>query len=596
MPVAQGGLAFLFGGGAAAATVNWYPVGRRAGGGTSASLQAGGAAPSDSLVYVFSVGTNAPPFFILMQFGSGTAVASSSALPASPPDGPDSFRTGLYNGTIPAGTWTLNFSVLALTAGGSQDGRIRARIWRSPSPTGAGAVELTSGIQTGTTVTNLTTTTPQTSTVTVALPSITLTNEYVFVQVAWDVTGAGASAFCDVMLLQGAASFFSTPAFPREIPQFYTALTASDFTELDFSTRMLSYHSRRGREDALSGITAGELSVELDDDDGALDPENTASPYTTQIKLRRRFEVTAEYGGISYPRGTAYAESYTATPLALGANVTIRGQDLYKQLLQRTVTASYPAQADYERIEGILTTLGYSLTYSSDGSFRPPAVTLTEEPVLNHFDLLTKAGRGTFFIGADGVPIYRDRHWRLAQVSIGTFGAQGDYAIPAPSPVLDDAGLFNRIILHFPSAVTADDSTSQADYGVIPYTLDDDAATMLANAADGVQWADWFLYQHKTPTSRFQSIDIDPSADSALWPLVLAADIGTKITIMHDLPGTKGIVSQDYYIEGIEDTCLLAGEPDLRVRWSISQAETDSGHFWILDVADVLETDTILSY
>jgi hypothetical protein len=615
MPVAQGGLTFLFGNGAASATwqLLFYLTGNFAPGSGHQALQVAGAAPPSATGGArWVVGTLAPTKYARLVYSNHTPSTADFGATPEPSSGPvvttsptlgDCYRSGRYRGDVRANNWFFAQPVQASPGnGGTQDGRIRLRIWKGSDPTGSNATELTSGATAGTLVTNLSDSTYQVSSATVSLPAFTLNSEFLFFQVAWEITGAGGSATADVATVNNWDAVIFGPPLPTEIPGFYAYFqpTISPYempigaTSVDLTPRLMAYHSRRGREDALSGITAGQLSADFDDDDSVLDPENTASSLYPDLKLRKGLSVVASYGGITYYRGRVSIDTYNAQPLVLGADVSIAGQDVYKQLNQQTISGSFPEQSDGLRVQTILESLPYLNTVSADGTARVAAVVLVDEPVLQHFDHIVKATRGTFFIGWDGNPVYRDRHWRLSQVSIGTFGAQGTYPIPTPSPVLDEAGLYNHIVVNLPSVVTADDATSQADYGVIPYTLDDDAAALLLSAEDGGQWAGWFLYQHKDPKSRFQYIDLDPYANPALWPLILAADIGTKLVIMHDLPGTKGMMAEPYYVEGFDETGVLAGEPDLKIRWSVSRAETDT--FWILDEYTELEVDTRLAY
>lgn len=64
---------------------------------------------------------------------------------------------------------------------------------------------------------------------------------------------------------------------------------------VDLSTRLMGFQTRRGREDDLTAVTPGTTQLDLDDDDGALDPENTASPYAPNVRLMKRLRVVAEW-------------------------------------------------------------------------------------------------------------------------------------------------------------------------------------------------------------------------------------------------------------------------------------------------------------
>lgn len=120
-----------------------------------------------------------------------------------------------YTGVFPAGTWTFAFPVIAVSAGGVQDGRMGIRVFKASrnGDTFTGTTELTSARLVGTTVTNLTTTTAQTSTVTWSAPAFQLNNEYLIVKIAWEITGAGNANNQDVLIRFGPASTMISPDF-----------------------------------------------------------------------------------------------------------------------------------------------------------------------------------------------------------------------------------------------------------------------------------------------------------------------------------------------------------------------------------------------
>ena len=139
---------------------------------------------------------------------TATAFASTT-----PPDGTpdtvagDCFRsTNAYSGTFDAGNWNVHFAARAQTQGGAQDGRMRCRLLRGSDPSGSGATEITGAQQQGGLVTNLTTSATQVSTATFDPGSFSVTAEYLFVQIAWERTGAGGMAASDVNLRIGNAS------------------------------------------------------------------------------------------------------------------------------------------------------------------------------------------------------------------------------------------------------------------------------------------------------------------------------------------------------------------------------------------------------
>lgn len=478
---------------------------------------------------------------------------------------------------------------------------------------------------------------------------------------------------------------------------------------VDLQTRLMAFEINRGRADALSGIVGGTLRVAVDNDDGAFDPQNAASPYYPNVRIRQRLYIEAVRDAILYPMIDTYLDTDAGEPLVLGANANLEGTDFYAQLQDQPVTGVFPAQLEGARIHALLDAIGFAGGRQiSTGVLLCPAANLVEANLLQHIDAICKAGRGIFFIGLHGDVVFRDRQWRLLQPPIGSFGAQGTYPIPTPAPELSRAGVFNRVRVRrsasganevqrititgsptdgafnigyegaasygighdsdinfirtaleamstigpgnvlvsssssglpaFPVDVTfigtlalrplnsmtitnqsflggtapsvaistvtngvdptqiAEDLASQAKYGVIDYLLDQAAADLLADDDDARLWASWFLSQHAEPHSTIKFLGVDPTIDPALWVRVLEADIGQNLVLKHDLPGSKGIVSDPMYIEGTHCSWKAGDAAGLQVQWSVSLAEAQLGHFFILDSAVSLEVDTWLSY
>lgn len=156
------------------------------------------------------------------SFDSGTEKAWATQ--AGQPDGTldatagDALRTtSAYSGTFATGTWTFNFTAIANTLGGVQDGRILFRLLRSANADGSGATEITSGSVGGSAITNLATTAQQTSSgTTSSISSFTVNNEYIFCQLAWEIAsgGAGAMSTSDVIMRIGTtATRLVSPTF-----------------------------------------------------------------------------------------------------------------------------------------------------------------------------------------------------------------------------------------------------------------------------------------------------------------------------------------------------------------------------------------------
>lgn len=186
------------------------------------SLQEGGTAPTAATSGTgWATGTIAVPGaakYQLMQCGSlltGSGFFTSPVEPASAPNGTDCFRSeNAYTGTFANSNWVLVFGQHDAGVGGPTDGTIglQVRIWRSTSPTGVGATELTSAAQSSNTTTGIAYT--ETALTVTWTPGATfaLNGEYLFVQVAAKAT-VSVTAGLDLTLMVGAAYGLTTPQF-----------------------------------------------------------------------------------------------------------------------------------------------------------------------------------------------------------------------------------------------------------------------------------------------------------------------------------------------------------------------------------------------
>lgn len=144
------------------------------------------------------------------ELDAGVERAASTFVGTTVPDGTpdvtlgDCLRsTNTYSGDFASANWEVHFVCIAVTNGGAQDGRIRFRLLRGANADGSGATEITAAQQQGSLVTDLATSAQQDSTLTFNPGAFTVTGEYIFVQLAWERTGAGGMTTADVVMRIG---------------------------------------------------------------------------------------------------------------------------------------------------------------------------------------------------------------------------------------------------------------------------------------------------------------------------------------------------------------------------------------------------------
>lgn len=100
---------------------------------------------------------------------------------------------------------------------------MRCRLFRGPNQDGSSATEITSAQQQGGLVSDLATTVTQVSTATFNPGAFSITNEYIFIEIAWERTGAGGMTTSDVNARIGNGSGTGS----RVVTADFTAAAAS---------------------------------------------------------------------------------------------------------------------------------------------------------------------------------------------------------------------------------------------------------------------------------------------------------------------------------------------------------------------------------
>jgi hypothetical protein len=193
------------------ATLTWFVTSNLAGTAQQEmSVTDPGTEVSASPTYGWTVGTTASGNFSSADAQTQQAAGTFSS--TAQPDGTivttanagDCWRTTTtYAGIFASGNWVFHACIRATVAGGTS--RARFRLFRGATGDGSSATEITSSAQVGSTVTPATGSTTD-STVTVNLGNVVVSNEYLFVQWAWETVTAGSMSTNDIVVRVGNAS------------------------------------------------------------------------------------------------------------------------------------------------------------------------------------------------------------------------------------------------------------------------------------------------------------------------------------------------------------------------------------------------------
>jgi hypothetical protein len=299
---------------------------------------------------------------------ASTAFSTTDALTtATAPAGGDSWRSeNPITGTFANANWTLTFRVRAVTAASAQTGRVKVRIWRSTNAAGTGATQITSGMLTGTTTAALSTTVDATSTVTFTPgATVTLTNEYLFVQCEWETVAVSGSNSGDVDFRASASTVVTstfTPGNQTLTPSLYSEPADTFYAPGVLAAYALTQGARHDDADsfyapALSSIVALSANAILDN----------AQAFNTH-------DLTQAAGGPSYKLVVSYSPGANRQDFTGEVGIRIRPVDnvLFNQIgLRRGLdnTGIHVVNL-YEWFSGdLLRTASINLTGGTEGAF-----------------------------------------------------------------------------------------------------------------------------------------------------------------------------------------------------------------------------------
>lgn len=160
----------------------------------------------------------------------------------------DAFRSvAALDGSFASANWVFHFVVRAVTNGGAQDGRVRFRLIKANAD-GSNATEITAAQQQASEVLNVSTSADFDSTLTFNPGAFSISNQYLFIQIAWERTGAGGMTSSDIAFRTGSSSTVGT------------RITTADFTAnqtLAAGTPTVTFSAPTATRIATRTLTAG---------------------------------------------------------------------------------------------------------------------------------------------------------------------------------------------------------------------------------------------------------------------------------------------------------------------------------------------------
>ncbi|RCH70432.1 hypothetical protein DT019_02805 [Streptomyces sp. SDr-06] len=162
---------------------------------------------------------------------------------------------------------------------------------------------------------------------------------------------------------------------------------------------------------------------------------------------------------------------------------------------------------------------------------------------------------GSHFIGTDGRVNFRSRGARYNSLTpMYIFGERtdlGEWPYEDCQLDYDSTHLANRVTItqQTPNQqFVAQDSASITAY--FPRTLT--RTINSSSAAECQDAANYLLSRYKQPAIRVSSIKFHPSANPALWPVLLSLELGTRVRVMRRPPSPASPIQIECFVEAIQ--------------------------------------------
>jgi hypothetical protein len=371
---------------------------------------------------------------------------------------------------------------------------------------------------------------------------------------------------------------------------------STDF--VDATEYVLSVAIQRGRTSQTDQFSPGTCRVLADDRaSGRLfDPANTASTYYQgdfDLAPRRAIKVLAGTAELFVGAITDLDITYEMPNLSFASIVSADG--LY-ELSRTALTAFSPSsQLTSDRVTAILdrpeVNFSTALRDITTGVATCGTVAYGDNTnTLSALQAVAIAEDGRLFANRRNQIQFDPRISFTFSTAIASFGGTASNEIPilAIGVAYGQETLFNRVQVDVDggtAAQIASDATSQTQYGV--QTLSFSGVPLVSEAA-GATLAQNLLDKYKEPKIRFNEISTSLNAcGSALWPTVLALDVGDVISVTKTYSAGLPLSRTDtVFIESVTHDITPS---DHRIRFGLGQAQVILP--FLLDTSELDDTD-----
>jgi len=263
-------------------------------------------------------------------------------------------------------------------------------------------------------------------------------------------------------------------------------LTDNAAVIVDVSNRVNRIETNRGRNAFIDEFQTGTLTLRIVDQNGDFNPQNVTGPYFNLLTPMKKVQITATYGGVTYPIFSGFITSYVTTyPDESGedlAMTTIQAVDAFR-LAQNaqisTVTDSGAGLLSGTRVNKLLDAISWpaSMRDVDAGLTTMQADPGTNRTALAALTTVANSEYGALYVNQSGSFVFQDRSITAGSISgTPTIFADNGTGITYfdASWILNDVLIFNKATITRTggTAQVALNQTSIDKYFLHSYFLD----------------------------------------------------------------------------------------------------------------------------
>ena len=321
---------------------------------------------------------------------------------------------------------------------------------------------------------------------------------------------------------------------------------------VDVSSQVSAISTKRGRSPESDQFQTGTLSLRIVDQNGAFNPQNTASPYYGLLSPMRKVQISATYGATTYPIFSGYITSYnTTTPQLTGevSYTTITAVDAFR-LAQNaqisTVSGTSANQLSGQRIGNLLDAISWptSQRQISAGQSTMQADPGTARTALSAMQVIETSEYGALYVDRDNNFVFKDRlaaTQSVNQTAVSFTDTGSGIAYNNAVWIFNDALIYNKadITMNGGTTQNATDTASVAKYFLHSYNQQ---GLLMQTDAVALDYAQAYVASRAETTVRCDAITLDLYTANYTAGTVAALDLDffDPVTITTTQPAATG--------------------------------------------------------